>query len=414
MSTETGQQPDTQEWTNTNGLQSKWDEAGRDTPTEVSEVPADKLETMWDRVGSSTEEGEGEDDETPEDLAAEAEVEGETTSETVEGEPSEDQEPEEVRFYSAKLTSGETLEIPDDATFKVKVNGRFRTVTFKDLKNHHAGQVAWDSKYQELAKERQKIRTEIENHERGLRLLNHHVAKMTEAAQGGDIETTIRLLGDMMGRDPREIMDTYLEGFEKFYSEMSDMTEEQRELYLLKKRQQYKEEQDQKKSDEDKKQEEALALARELEEYQQKYDILDSELTEAFEALVESKGGEASQVTVPEIVSLALDSRILSNVDTAAQEVGVKLDDENRWYAFSVIKASEDRGGTPLELADYVEIIRASFGDDENVVEGKAGETLSRKVAQSGKTSTTPKRNQQKPVTVSGADSLESLWDRLS
>lgn len=193
-----------------------------------------------------------------EDESSSEKEEGEGEEEIDEGEASEDGEAEESQEESEEVENskekavetdkkdvippqkitishkGQKIELEDDATLKVRVNGKVQEVSIADLKKDFAGKTAYESKYRELSEERQLVeadRLELENEKEEwtvkLKTVDEELNDIFQLAQKDGLRAYIKLC-NMAGLKVRDQIVKYINQSHGIITNLSKMTPEAR------------------------------------------------------------------------------------------------------------------------------------------------------------------------------------------
>lgn len=135
-----------------------------------------------------------------------------TTEETQETDAQEETPKVEAKTDAAKQTikaktfkvkNGDAeLELRDDATIPVPVDGKIETISLKDLRTNYAGKVAYDRKFTELDGERKSFYTERDT-------VNGKINEFYRlAVEEKNPRLAIEGLADAMGSDPKQVWES--------------------------------------------------------------------------------------------------------------------------------------------------------------------------------------------------------------
>lgn len=152
---------DTFEETEVQGLRDSEDEEDAPAPKKAKVDPklAAKQKKKEDEKKAKGQKGDDLDAlDTLDDTVFETEEEEEAAPAKEETEEEEAEAPAEVADKSAKpkgkptyvTIDGESFAVPSDALISTQVDGKTEKLTLQELKNHYAGKVAWDKKFNEV------------------------------------------------------------------------------------------------------------------------------------------------------------------------------------------------------------------------------------------------------------------------
>jgi len=176
------------------GKDAKKVETKAEGDADEAEVETDAEEDKEDGEGSSSDDDE--DAETPE---SDSDKEGAEKDGKEKKEEEEKEEPEAVlKLHKAKLADKE-YEIPEEAVFKFKVDGKMKDVTLKDMKTDYSGKVAWDRKFQDLS-------TEKKTYEADKSEVMHLLKGFYDKTQAKDYMGALGILAQAGGLNPVEFL----------------------------------------------------------------------------------------------------------------------------------------------------------------------------------------------------------------
>jgi len=225
-------------------------EEGQDT-TEVSDESHSREEISEDSQVNLLDEEEDEDGEEDEEDGEEEDSDGDEEDEeddedsesddNPEGDAREDsgQPEEEVRAIKA-FSGGKQYDIPEDATIRTKVDGKWEKPTLQELKDNYAGKVAYDEKFSSLGDERKAHEDTKATYEAEIDGLRGHMGniaglvKNAMAGEGNPLDAMDYLL-DLMGADTVQFNKLAYENMANDFDVYAQMTEVERESHWMKK-----------------------------------------------------------------------------------------------------------------------------------------------------------------------------------
>lgn len=188
------------------------------------------------RAKTKEEKNAGKSEEQPKDEPKKPEEKKESAGEPKKGEPlagkkgtEEDPKTEpktepkiEAKTRKYKIGDAEA-EIPEDATFKVKVNGQEVDVPFNEILQNYSGKVAWDKKFSEVDRKSKEF-------ERKLGMANQKIENIFKEE---DPEMRFVRMAELTGKDPVQFRQKFLDEnmvlLEKWYG----MSEDERKADAL-------------------------------------------------------------------------------------------------------------------------------------------------------------------------------------
>ncbi len=172
---------------------------------------------------------EDEEDEQPEDKGDAGDTSG--------------KDAEDIRTIKA-FRDGKRYEIPEDATFKVKIDGKNEKVTLTELRDNYSGKIAYDEKFTKFSEERKGFESQREVYEQEIGLIRDHLGniagKVKSALEGNASPTdAMEYLLDLMGADTLQFNKAMYEHMADEFDLYSQMTEMERDAFWTKKENSY-------------------------------------------------------------------------------------------------------------------------------------------------------------------------------
>ena len=162
--------------------------------------------------------------------ADEAEAEAAAPEKAEKTEASQETEgAQEVPVVKLQTADGKSIEIPENAKLKVKVDGKVQEVTLQDLQKDYAGKVAYERKYKELSVERETVKKDRETFQAEVKQIDTQLNEVFELAKTNPIACYERLV-QMAGFDSKQSFSKYMDQAIQAVNEWSKMTPEQRKL----------------------------------------------------------------------------------------------------------------------------------------------------------------------------------------
>lgn len=206
----------------------------------------------------------------------------------------------EVKMYSA-VSGEDELEIPENATFKIKVDSKEVEVTLAEALRNYQGKIPWDKHYKET-----------KEFERQLKLREQEVSsKLAESnTQMEDILATFEKnpylafekIAIIKGKNPADYLPIYIAQSKKTLEELKELSDAEFKALLIQKRTEHERKQVDREREKLTKESEAQAKQREAAEADQyfaeraiEYKFTEKEIQSAVEAVKQVKGLETKK-----------------------------------------------------------------------------------------------------------------------
>lgn len=361
----------------------------------------DTFEDIDEDDSDSTDEDDGEDD--SEDSDDPDEEEDDETEEKPQKKTEDESHP--IKSYKATLEDGTQVELKDNTSLKLKVDGKYKRVTIKDLKDNYNGNVKHDELIRRSSAAEKASISRLSQINAEASLTKERTEQVSKAITSGNVMEALSVIAQLQGEDPSKVMDAWVNGLTSFLEDFESKTPEQRasesKRYKLDAEIKAKEQRLAKLTETDAEKQARVAV----ENACIKHDLSKQELAEAHQALInrnktlEAGGQKPVNFFLEDVVTLALDYQAFAEIQNAAEDLNVKLEQKEINYLLALAKAQEKKNGARLIDKDYIALIN-KYADKEI-------KTLSRKVgAKIAKTS--PKKNKKQFKEVK-RDS--QIWD---
>lgn len=154
---------------------------------------------------------------------------GEETGKSEEGQA----KPEDSKRALRVKDGDKAVDISPDATLKIPVNGKKEIVTIADLKANYSGKVAWGEKIHEARTKINEVTAEKQQFEAERNKVFGDIEKVVEILDAPDRNPldAMKELLDRTGRPSHIYMRKLYEAGSQEYGKLSEMDENQRELY---------------------------------------------------------------------------------------------------------------------------------------------------------------------------------------
>lgn len=288
---------------------------------------------------------------------------------------------EAIKAFKAKFGDKE-IEVPEDATFTVTINGKEVEFKTKDAIQAFQGKEEFNRNMDRrvgavTAKERE--------WKRQMDSLRETATKVIDSAIGGDMFAATKTLAKLAAAgtklDPSQFEKAYLDQIEKFYDAYAKMTPEQRDKFLLERRVKLQEEENRTLKETQARNEARAQLAAKLDSLYKQHATTPEEFWDTYKSMAENLVGEdkpwksPNDIQPEDVIRQLTLSRQYERVEEAAEKVN--LTDEDKIDAvFELTKQYPEWG-----VDDIVKVITKS--GIVNAVP-KEVENLNRKAEKSG------------------------------
>lgn len=188
---------------------------------------------------------------------------------------------QELKIRSFKIKQGEAeIDLREDTTIPVKVNGKIENVPVKDLLTEFSGKSDWNRKYQELHNEKKSFYTERDT----IQTRVNDLYRL--AVEEKNPRMAIEHLAESMGANPEQVWTDLIsqvrkvyEGSEKLSPEEMQAREKEQELEYYKRKEQLRRSEQEKTKSRD-------SLISQIHSVQEKYSIPKEKFKSCFDDLV--------------------------------------------------------------------------------------------------------------------------------
>lgn len=132
-----------------------------------------------------------------------------------------------------KDENGTATDVSEDATVKVKVNGRNEFVPLKELRDNYSGKVAWENKFNEIKEEKSQVETKSKQFETERNQIVSHLTKIADMLDSDDKNPleALHYLVDITGRDTLQFSKKVMEYLSEEVHNLDSMDDVERQLY---------------------------------------------------------------------------------------------------------------------------------------------------------------------------------------
>lgn len=320
------------------------------------------------------------DEDAPKKKEPKKEKEKEEEEESFDDEESEEEEeeedPKEEKKESKKLrirmADGELYNIDADSSFKMKIDGEFQDVPMQELINNYAGKTAWDKKFTEIGKEKKSIELErntLKTQKDELMSHLQHTLGPIKDPNKNPMESLMYLV-EMSGEDPYTTYRRLLESNLEEISNLTDMTETERELYFHKKKDELHSNVARKRNDRLQKEATFNQVLQKVDSLRQAYNVSEDDFADAADELEEiykGSGLDVNSITNEDIVDYSSLKPHISKV----KELIVPYEDNiaEAKYGDVVAQLSRNLRDGNLGEKELKEILKRNFSVEEDVKE---------------------------------------------
>lgn len=347
---------------------------------EKQEVSKDEVETDSQVNNLDEKEDKGEEEQESKSSDEESSDKG-----TEEDKPSEEKSEDESKDAdnvskddgdtATKLVKGiagdKRVEIPEDTTFRVRINGKANRVPIQELINNYSGKVAYNEKFEELAQERQEFDTSFKEFEEERESIIEDIRGVTDRVKGffegkNKPNDALNFMLDSLGIDSFQYNKAVFEQMAEEFINYAQMDEVERDNYWLKQEKEHLLKSNEtlaKKTEAEKTREESQ---RHLEELRQTHGISEEQYSEAVQD-IEELGEEADPETV---VRYAAMKPFTLQAEDLVEPYKEQMDDQELHDV--VVKISRDLFSGELDKDTIAQILEENYKLDEYISEANS------------------------------------------
>jgi len=364
-----------------------------------------------DEEESDTEEDEEDSDEDEDEEELEEEVfEDEEEDSEGDDEDEEEEKPTKAKVYTATLPDGSQVKLTDEATVKIKVDGKFQRVAVKDLTSAYNGNV----KHDELIRRGAEKVKELELQSAKSIAETQRIRALSKAflagATKGDLIEAMSVVAELTNeKDPQKLINDFITGIGKAVDQYAVMSPEEVErrardykvnAELQKKERKLRDIEAREKIEEAKRVKEEIKKELNLEEsdMKQAYDALNARN----EALVK-EGRQALQFSLKDVGVLAVDYKHYDNLNGLVKKHKIEATTADINNLIDIANIESKKLGRWPTKKDYLRILQ-NYANKEI-------QSISRKVGSTAKTTpkNAKKKNRNEPEKV--INRISSIWD---
>lgn len=371
--------------------------------------------------GSEDEEDSSEDSDEDEDEDEEDEDEEDSEDDSVEEEVFEDdeEEPEDSKdevkatkpkVHTATLPDGTQVKLTDDATVKIKVDGKFQRVAVKDLTSAYNGNVKHDELIRRGAEKVKELELQSAKSVAEAQRMRSLTKAFMDGATKGDLIEAMSIVAELTNeKDPQKVLNDFISGIGKAVDQYAAMSPEEVErrarefkvnAELQKKERKLKEIEAKEKIEEAKKLKEVVKqeLGLEEEDMRQAYDALNARN----EALAKA-GKPILQFSLKDVGDLAVDYRHYDSFTGLVKKYKVEATSADINNLIDIAKIQARKLKRWPSKTEYVQML-STYANKE--IQG-----ISRKVGSIAKTTpkNAKKKSRNEPERV--INRISSIWD---
>lgn len=217
-----------------------------------------------------------------------------------------------ARVLKAKAGDKE-LELPEDAAFTIKVNGKDETVTLAQLQRNYQGRIPWDHHFKETKELEAKAKKFQADLEAEKSTLNGKIEDILETFDKNPY-LAFEKIAIMKGKNPADYLPTYIAQSQKTLEELKGLTDAQLAASIKLKKAEYEARKNEERAAElDKKEKESLFKAEAVEADQYlvqkaaEYNITQAELDTAVNIIKEA-GTDISKYKPKQLADMLVES----------------------------------------------------------------------------------------------------------
>jgi hypothetical protein len=147
-----------------------------------------------------------------------------------------------IEGKSLKLfRDGQKYEVPEDATVKVKIDGRSEKVTIQELRDNYSGQKAWDKKFSDAGDKEKRVSEKEAELDRVQTTIKNRMGDVSESlksalSEGGNPMDAVSKIVDMLGVDSYDFNRALMDSMTDELVTLDQMDEYELQAHWLQKR----------------------------------------------------------------------------------------------------------------------------------------------------------------------------------
>ena len=317
------------------------DVSKNDEPQTVKEIPLkDEEDTLLEEEASPQADQEKKDETDLDDVEKMA--------------PSE----EKAEFRTLKLKDGKDfVEVNQDATFKFKIDGEFKTPTVSDLVDYYQRNKAVDRRFEDANDLKQRLESDQKKHTDQVGKVTQYATSFVDNIKNGYFRDAIYDLCRITGQEPDEQWEA-LQGLQQDTAKrLQDMTDEDIESHHLKEENEFYRRQNRKKESDESKQNLEKANRVDVLEATNKWGITEDTYTKGSDYVdhMAAQGKIAKDAVTPQLkAEVGWDLATLDLIDqTITEELPEK---RGNWELYNEIL--QDTKKKNLSMEDWKTVIR--------------------------------------------------------
>lgn len=351
--------------------------ASRDEEDSEVEDSFEEEDDSEEEEDEGSEEEDEDGDEDPESEDEEEEDEEEEDDEDTKEAKSKDTTP---KVYTATLPDGSQVKLTDDATVKIKVDGKFKRVPVRELASSYNGGVKHDELIRRTSETEKELKARISASEADANRAKELTKAFLEGVTKGDLIEALSIVGEMTGEtDTSKILNDALSGIGKAIDDLARMTPEEVEKKARAHKLESELKKRERKLEELRRQEEVSAAVQAKEELKAKLGLEEEEMRQAYDALksrnmaLAKEGKQPPKFTLEDVAVLAVDYRHYNAIQSIAQKYELELESEDVNNLIDTAKIQARKLKRWPTKKEYVQLLSSYANKELNGINRKVG-----------------------------------------
>lgn len=342
-----------------------FDNVGKDSQVKLLDEKDDKDPAPEDK-------DEDEKDDKEADKGKEEVKEGDKKPESDEKSEEKAEETKDLGKTIKAFKDGSKFEVPQDATVKVKVDGRSEKVTIQELRDNYSGKQSFDKKFSELESNRKSYESEREQLTRVQTTLRETMGDaqnlLKEAIDlKGDPMAAVNKIVDLLQVDAYDFNRALFNSLHEQVDGLNEMDEFERQAYWLEKKNEHLQNKHQTLQERTRESQAREERESRIDKLRESNGVSEEDFVSAYEEL--SQNGE--EVTSEQVVRYAANLPFLKTAEDLLEPYEDRLsDDEFEQYMSKV--ASVMKNDKSLTREDVETYLAEMFVVDEEVSKANA------------------------------------------
>jgi hypothetical protein len=276
---------------------------------------------------------------------------------------------------SKKLVKGiagdKQVKIPEDTTFRVRIDGKAHRVPIQELINNYSGQVAYNEKFEALASERKEFDTRFQEYEQERQEIIQDIKGVTDRVRGvfegkNKPLDAVEFMLDSMGVDSFKYKKEAFNQMAEEFIEYAQMDEVERDNYWLRQEKEYLQKAKENLASQTEAERNREESQRHIAQLRQAHGINEEQYAEA-----EADIRELGQETSPEqIVRYAAMKPFTLEAENLVEQYSDQMSDDE--YDDVVIKISRELFSGDLDSESVARILEETYALDDYIDEANS------------------------------------------